>query len=116
MKPYQHSFQPLVTQLEILIDQLPKSEYPQLIGDLSRLQAIATLALTRESGLQEQSPVPLIKELPGLYLTVSEVCKKYRVTKKWLYTHKNELPHIQPSRKVLLFPERKLVKWFANKT
>jgi len=52
---------------------------------------------------------------PERFLSVEEVVSSYGVTASWLYRHKRQLPHSQPSRKVLLFPEEKLRKWFANK-
>jgi hypothetical protein len=58
--------------------------------------------------------------LPGAaerFLTVEQVIAQYGVTERWLYRHKRQLPHSQPSRKVLLFPEEKLRRWFsARKT
>jgi hypothetical protein len=51
--------------------------------------------------------------LPERYLSVEEVVFQYGVTSSWLYRHKRQLPHSQPSRKVLLFPEEKLQRWFA---
>lgn len=49
------------------------------------------------------------------FLTVDQVVTQYGVTEQWLYRHKRQLPHSQPSRKVLLFPEEKLRKWFASR-
>lgn len=49
------------------------------------------------------------------FLTVEQVIAQYGVTAKWLYRHKRQLPHSQPSRKVLLFPEEKLRRWFASR-
>jgi predicted DNA-binding transcriptional regulator AlpA len=50
---------------------------------------------------------------PERFLSVGEVASQYGVTASWLYRHKRQLPHSQPSRKVLLFPEEKLRRWFA---
>jgi predicted DNA-binding transcriptional regulator AlpA len=47
------------------------------------------------------------------FLSVEEAVSQYGVTASWLYRHKRQLPHSQPSRKVLLFPEEKLRRWFA---
>lgn len=47
------------------------------------------------------------------WLTVEQVVSQFGVTARWLYAHKRQLPHSQPSRKVLLFPEEKLRRWFA---
>lgn len=49
------------------------------------------------------------------YLTVAEVAERFHVTPKWLYRHKKQLPHSQPSRKVLLFPEGPIQEWFAGR-
>ena len=49
------------------------------------------------------------------FLTVEQVIAQYGVTESWLYRHKRQLPHSQPSRKVLLFPEGKLQRWFASR-
>ena len=48
------------------------------------------------------------------YLTVQEVVARYPVTAKWLYRHKKQLPHSQPTRKTLLFPEVRFNKWWAR--
>ena len=50
---------------------------------------------------------------PERFLSVGEAVTQYGVTASWLYRHKRQLPHSQPSRKVLLFPEERLRKWFA---
>jgi predicted DNA-binding transcriptional regulator AlpA len=50
---------------------------------------------------------------PERFLTVAQVVAQYGVTEQWLYRHKRQLPYSQPSRKVLLFPEERLRKWFA---
>lgn len=50
---------------------------------------------------------------PEKFLTVAQVVAQYGVTEQWLYRHKRQLPYSQPSRKVLLFPEERLRKWFA---
>ena len=49
------------------------------------------------------------------YLTVEEVVQRFHVSRKWLYRHKEKMPHSQPSRKVLLFPEQAIMKWFASR-
>jgi len=47
------------------------------------------------------------------WLSVHEAAHQFHVTPRWLYRHKSQLPHSQPSRKVLLFPASKLERWFA---
>ncbi len=51
----------------------------------------------------------------GKYLTVEDVVERFKVTPQWLYRHKKKIPHSQPSRKVLLFPEAAIAKWFASR-
>ena len=50
---------------------------------------------------------------PERFLSVEEAASQYGVSPSWLYRHKRQLPHSQPTRKVLLFPEDRLRKWFA---
>lgn len=51
------------------------------------------------------------------WLTVEETANQFGLSRQWLYRHKRQLPHSQPSRKVLLFHEEKLRRWFtAQKT
>lgn len=52
---------------------------------------------------------------PDIWLTVDEVVAQFRVTPEWVYRHKKKLPYSQPSRKVLLFPQERLRRWFASR-
>jgi len=56
---------------------------------------------------------PEIASSSERWLSVDEAVQQFKVTARWLYRHKRQLPHSQPSRKVLLFPEEKLRRWFA---
>jgi len=47
------------------------------------------------------------------WLTVEQASEMFGVTPEWLKKNKKRLPHSQPSRKRLLFPELKLSRWFA---
>jgi hypothetical protein len=58
-----------------------------------------------------QRPVETVT--PETFLTVQDAVERFHVTATWLYRHKKHLPHSQPSRKTLLFPERELTRWFA---
>ncbi len=101
--------QPLITELEQRIQALASDQCPVLLGELERLKAIAWA--------KALNPVPSISskvpEVQDRYLTVPEVAQRFGVTEKWLYRHKAQMPHSQPSRKVLLFPERAIERWFA---
>jgi hypothetical protein len=78
-----------------------------LAGLLPALLAVST----KETGTAESAPAS------ERWLTVEETAEQFGVSRQWLYRHKHHLPHSQPSRKVLVFPEGKLRKWFtAHKT
>jgi len=95
---------------------------PELIQTLSgpdcrllaiRLASLQTLILSR---LLAADPPAIPPTEPVRYLTVEEVVQQFHVGKEWLYRNKKRLPHSQPSRKTLLFPEEKLRRWFATRT
>lgn len=97
--------------IEQAVNAVPMDGLPRLIGDLECLKAMADLRM-RAGG-----PQPTASQVAGetRYLTVDEVAARFHVTPKWLYRHKKQMPHSQPSRKVLLFPEEAVSKWFATR-
>lgn len=99
----------LIQSLEHIIAQAPPSTCPQLLGELERLKALLWGRMLHT----ECTPAPQPDN--GRYLTVKEVVTRFGVTDQWLYRHKKKLPHSQPSRKVLLFPEKATEKWFASR-
>ncbi len=103
----------LLQSLEDHLAQLRVEDIPAWLGDLERLkaQAWAKLACIQVQASHPTSPVE-----NGHYLTVPEVAHRFHVTAKWLYRHKKDLPHSQPSRKVLLFPEGPIRRWFEKRT
>jgi hypothetical protein len=106
------SVKELIQHLEQMIAQAAPSACPQLVGELERLKALAWVkaiwAPSSQPGHQGTST-------PDRYLTVPEVGLRFNVTPKWLYRHKRQMPHSQPSRKVLIFPEQAITKWFASR-
>jgi predicted DNA-binding transcriptional regulator AlpA len=99
----------LITSLEQVIAQTEPSACPLLLGELERLRAILWGRMLHT----ESAPAPQSDN--GRYLTVQEVVTRFGVTDRWLYRHKRQMPHSQPSRKVLLFPESAIQKWFAGR-
>jgi hypothetical protein len=88
-------------------------EFPVMIGELERLKLLMQLRM-----LNGSPPVPIQNALgpeTGQYLNVEEVARRFHVTPRWLYRHKRKMPHSQPSRKLLLFPEEAITKWFASR-
>ena len=95
--------------LEQVLEDTPFLDLPQLIGTLATLQAKAQVRLWhRES---EAHSIPHEDH----YLSVEEVAARFHVKPRWIYRHKRQMPHSQPSRKVLIFPEQAITKWFASR-
>jgi hypothetical protein len=103
---------PDLTAIETSLADATRDQLAALIGDLERLKAAAWARLLTPTDVSERHP-----SLPenGRYLTVREVCDQFKVSARWLYAHKQALPHSQPTRKVLLFPEEKIARWFAQR-
>ena len=97
---------------EALLNTPPES-MPAVIGWLGRLTALAQLRLV-SGGQVEISPVTSSEA--GKYLTVDEVAERFHVTPRWLYRHKKQMPHSQPTRKKLIFPEKGIERYFAART
>ena len=110
-------FAHIVNELEKVTADAPVAEIPVIIGELERLKATlwARLVSGQASGngeAQGQAQGPN----GGRYLKVQEVVDRFGVTARWLYRNKKKLPHSQPSRKVLLFPEAALQRWFKKRS
>ena len=102
MKDLIHNFEQVIADTE-------PTACPQLLGELERLKALLWGRMLQAESAQAPHPDN------GRYLTVQEVVKCFGVTDRWLYRHKRQMPHSQPSRKVLLFPEQAITKWFASR-
>ena len=102
----------IISDLEREVAEVERATCPALVGELERLKAVAWAKAiwpaASQSGQQGAST-------PDRYLTVSEAAVRFHVTPTWLYRHKRQMPHSQPSRKVLLFPEQAITKWFASR-
>jgi len=99
-------------EMERLISSVEPTKCPAIIGSLEQLKALAWSIMVYAQTEKSESTQTLERER---YLNVAEVAERFHVTPKWLYRHKKQLPHSQPSRKVLLFPEGAIQKWFANR-
>lgn len=101
-------FESVITALEQKIGQASAAVVPLLVGAFARLQA--TVQLRLKSCTDSPPPQPVQSDR---YLTVPEAMERFHVSAQWLYRHKQQLPHSQPSTKVLLFPEKAIERWFA---
>lgn len=99
----------LIQNFEQTIAHTVPSACPQLLGELERLKALLWGRMLPTNSTPPPQPDN------GRYLTVQEVVARFGVTERWLYRHKSRMPHSQPSRKILLFPEQAITKWFASR-
>jgi len=97
-------------EIEQLLASVEPSKCPAIIGSLEQLKALAWSMLVCTQTKKNEAAQILER---ARYLNVAEVAERFHVTPKWLYRHKKQLPHSQPSRKVLLFPEGPIQEWFA---
>jgi excisionase family DNA binding protein len=102
----------LLTELTQLIPQTPADRLPAVIAQLAAAQSSAAAQLL---GYQTTPALAHQSAEKESYLTVEEVAERFRVTPRWVYRNKKHLPHSQPTRKTLLFPEAALTRWFAKR-
>ena len=98
-------------QLSLMLDSAVAQDIPRIMGHLEELKVKLSLRLIP---IPTQPSVGDTEFENERYLTVQEVVARYPVTAKWLYRHKKQLPHSQPTRKTLLFPELRFNKWWAR--
>jgi hypothetical protein len=98
--------------LEYALAQTTPADYPAVLGELERLKAKVWGSMMNGQGTKASSE-HIAQVDQGRWLTVTEAAELFRVSRKWLYRHKRKLPHSQPSRRVVLFPEVSMRKWFA---
>ncbi|WP_447602877.1 helix-turn-helix domain-containing protein [Nitrospira sp. Nam80] len=101
----------ICVQFEESLAQISTRDLPIIVGELERIKAQMMMRLL----FPQQKPTESAS-VEGKYMTANEVAERFHVTRKWLYRHKKKLPHSQPSRKVLLFPEQALLRWFEQHT
>lgn len=101
----------LLQQLSQAIPEVEIKECPAIIGSLEQLKA---LAWSRMTATQTASNMP-VQVSSDRFLSVKEVAEKFQVTVKWLYKHKKNMPHSQPTRKTLRFPGGPIQRWFASR-
>ncbi len=103
----------VMSELEKIVINVPTDNIPMLIGELERLKAMVWARMVPSQNRDGQARSSPIHQ--GRWLTAADAAKIFPVSKRWFYRHKNRLPHSQPSRKVLLFPEEPLRRWFEKR-
>lgn len=101
----------LLEQLSQAISGLDVKDCPPIIGGLEQLKALAWSKMTAVQ-VAGNAPAQVLNER---FLSAKEVAEKFQVTVKWLYKHKKNMPHSQPTRKTLRFPEGPIQRWFASR-
>lgn len=101
----------LIADLERQIGTVNLGQCLAILGPLEQLKALAYSRLMAAATRTAKSPAAPVHEH---YLTVLEVCERFHVTRKWVYQNKKRLPHSQPTRKTLRFPERAIEQHFAS--
>lgn len=102
----------LVVELERQIGTFGRDRCVAILGHLEQLKALAysRIMIPAIGAVKTQT-----EPFHDRYLTVLEVCERFHVTRKWVYQNKHLLPHSQPTRKTLRFPERAIEQYFASK-
>lgn len=109
--PFLENMDGKLQELALQISTVEPNECPSIIGRLEQLKA---LAWSRMTATQTASSTPV--QVPGeRWLSAKEVAERFHVTDKWLYKHKKNMPHSQPTRKTLRFPEGPIQRWFASR-
>ena len=102
----------LVAELERQIGTVNRDQCLAILGPLEQLKALVySRLMVATAGTVQTQREPFHEH----YLTVLEVCERFHVTPKWVYQNKKHLPHSQPTRKTLRFPERAIERHFASK-
>lgn len=102
----------LVAELEQQIGTFDRGKCLAFLGSLAQLKALTYSRMSIPAAGTVKTQAEPVHEH---YLTVLEVCERFHVTPKWVYQNKKRLPHSQPTRKTLRFPERAIELHFASK-
>jgi hypothetical protein len=80
----------IISELEREVAEIQLARCPTLVGELERLRVVAWSKVMCPSAPQAGQHSA---GTPERYLTVPEVVDRFSVTPKWLYRHKNRMPH-----------------------
>lgn len=103
----------LLAVLPRLIAVTPADQLAAVMAQLAAAQSAAAARILSDRSVAQASNSATTEK--DRYLSVTEVVDRFHVTPRWLYRNKKHLPHSQPTRKTLLFPEAAITKWFASR-
>lgn len=104
--------------VEAVIADADRDELPVMIGDLARLQAIATARLAAPNGRgPELETEPDIKpDRPERLLDVHEAAERLGVSERWLYDRSDTLPFVRRlGARTLRFSAAGIERWLATR-
>ena len=97
-------------RLSKIVQECPPDALPDLLGELARAQAIASVRL-QENGASS-APANPMRSLDR-YLGVGEVADRLGMSTDWVYRHADELGAVKLGGAVR-FPERAVARYFKN--
>ena len=100
-------------RLSKIVEKCPPDALPDLVGELARAQAVATLRL-HENGASS-APANPVRSLDR-YLTAEELANRLNLSPKWCYDHADELGAVRLSGRAVRFPEMAVSRYIAART
>ena len=95
-------------------DACPREALPDLVAELARAQAIATLRLS-ENGRSLERPAPDIQP-PGKLIDTKAAAKLLGTNVRWLYDRADDLPFTRRiGPRTLRFDEAVLRRWLETR-
>ena len=98
-------------RLSKIVQEWPPDALPDLLGELARAQAVATLRLSEKGA----APAPPTNKL-GRHLTADEVAKLLGMSPKWCYDHAAALGAVRLSGRAVRFPEKAVRSYITART
>ena len=95
-------------RLSKIVQEWPPDALPDLLGELARAQAVASVRL-HENGA---APAPPTNKL-GRHLTANEVAERLGVSPKWCYDHADALGAVRLPGRAVRFPERAVSRYIT---
>ncbi len=92
--------------LRAILEEIPPSEIPDVLGELARATVVVQLRLQQPT---QNGTAPKFDQ----YLTVEEVADRLKVGTKWVYEHADQLGGVHLSTRAVRFPQRAVQRYLA---
>lgn len=107
-----------VLELERIAEDVSEDDIPALLGELERVRARLWQRLLEprvSTATSTRSTTPT--STPDRLLTAAEAASLLGVNRRWIYDHADQIPGTRRlSARCLRFSERKLRRWFEQRT